>query len=114
MLVDNVHWLKGKGITFDMILCDVIPVHSGEEGEDYKKLKRGFQKGVLKTLKAALIPNATERIRNKVERWRGIPFGLTGLPGQYAPAIGRRLQKFGTLVNPRVHADFFHLFGIGG
>ena len=29
VLLDNVHWLGGKGITFDKILCDVVPSRSG-------------------------------------------------------------------------------------
>jgi hypothetical protein len=89
------------------ILDDVVPTPSGDEGGDFEKLKRGLQSAALRAIKAAVRPPATERMRYKLERWRSIHFGLTGLPGHFAPMIVRRITKLGKLVNPRVHAATF-------
>ena len=66
-----------------------------------------MQSAVLRALKAAMKPNATERMRNKITRWRESPLGAHGLPGHMSPVILRRIVRLGQLVNPRVHAAVF-------
>ena len=107
VLIDNMQWLKSKGITRDKILSEVVPSPSNDERADFLKAKKGMQRAALKALKAVVKPDATERIRHKIERWRNIPFGISGLPGYFTPVIGRRMRGLAKLVNPRVHAAVF-------
>jgi hypothetical protein len=108
VLVDNVHWLKGKGITAPSVFSEVTSQNGPYYGDDdMRKIKRGFQRYALMALKRIQSPNAVERIRHKVERWHDIMWGLSGHPGHYSPRIARRLVQLASLVAPRVHAAVF-------
>ena len=77
------------------------------DSDTTKKQKRLFQKTALANIKRAHTPNAVERIRRKVERWRGKPYALYGQPGRYSVVIHKRLQMLSTLLTPRVNAAVF-------
>ena len=108
ILVENRRWCAGVGVDSRKLFAviNVAPLLSWED-RDLCKAKETFQKEALLALKRALSPQAVERIRNKVERWRGLPFGLTGLPGHYGNRILKRLHMLKTLVAPRVHSAVF-------
>ena len=107
-LVDNIHWLQGKGISSKQVCQDVVghrsPIWSGE---DVEKVKHHFQRQALTLIKKVLLPDATARIRHKFARWHNITFGISGLPGIYSHTTLRRLQHLSKLVPPRVHAAVF-------
>lgn len=107
ILVENVEWLRGKGISSSTLYAEIVSHDVRWSEEDVSKIKRDFQRTALRILKKKVAPNAIERIRWKVERWRGLPFGLYGLPGHYSPRIFRRLADLAALVAPRVHAAVF-------
>ena len=75
--------------------------------EDMDKVKRSFQSQALRNIKSVHAPNAEERIRSKVDRWRGLYYGLQGIPGRYAPCMAQRIIHWGKLVPPRVQAAVF-------
>jgi len=107
VLVDNIQWLKSKGITTSSIYPKIIPNGAICSAEDVCKIKRELQRYTLRAIKDAIGPQVVERIRNKVERWRGIHYGLSGLPGKYSPMIAKRITRLAKLVTPRVHAAVF-------
>ena len=82
VLVDNIQWLKSKGITTSSIYPKIIPNEAIWSAEDVCKIKRELQRYTLRAIKDAIGPQVVERMRNKVERWRGIHYGLSGLPGK--------------------------------
>jgi hypothetical protein len=51
--------------------------------------------------------DSVDRIRNKVARWSGIPFGLPGVQGIQTRLMHKHLKALGLLVAPRVHAAVF-------
>jgi hypothetical protein len=102
-----VHWLKGNNITSFSILNDIGTSSSLDDEDELRKYKKEFQRYALKAIKLSKSPPAIERIRYKVDRWHGMTYGLTGLPGHYSPLIATRLVNLGKLVAPRVHAAVF-------
>ena len=107
VLVENVQWLKSKRITSVSIFAQIVPHGGSWSVEDVSKIKRELQRYTLRAIKDAEAPRVVERIRNKVERWRGISYGLSGLPGHYSNRMARRIIHLATLVTPRVHAAVF-------
>ena len=107
VLVENVWWLGGKNISADLVIRDILKGGQPNTKEDLDLIKRSFQSQALKHIKKVESPNAVERIRSKVERWRGKYFWLTGLPGRYSPCIAKRMTRVGGLVPPRVQAAVF-------
>lgn len=108
VIVDNIYWCKNKGIHCKDILAAINsdPIRDWGQ-EDITKAKNSFQKLVVQHIKQRELPNAIERIRSRTARWRGIPFGLSGLPGIICRRMHKRLHLLGTLVPPRVQAAVF-------
>ena len=107
VLVDNVNWLKSHGITASALYSRIVPGDVAWTAEDVRKVKREFQQSALKAIKLACPIRVVDRVRHKLERWRGIQYGLSGSPGRYSPQIVRRIQQLSKLVTPRVHAATF-------
>ena len=108
VLIENAQWLQSKGITASSICCDITA--SSAQHFDVKelgKIKSQFQSHALRAIKRVVAPNAVERLRYKLSRWHGIPFGISGAPGRYCLGISRRLQYLSSVVNPRVQAAVF-------
>ena len=74
---------------------------------DVKRIKGTFQSQVFNLLSNLNAPNAHERIRHKLGRWRGVPFGLSGLPGHYTQQVHNVLLHISKETPPRVHAAVF-------
>jgi hypothetical protein len=107
VLVGNIQWLKSKGITSTSLYATITSNKAILSGEDVCKIKKELQRYALRAIKDANAPKVVERIRNKVERWRGTAYGMSGLPGQYSRKIARRIIHLAKLVTPRVHAAAF-------
>jgi len=107
VLVDNIQWLKGKGITSTSIYTKITSNDLIWSGDDVRKIKRELQRYALRAIKEADAPQVVETIRNKLERWSGKYYGLSGVPGHYSPRIARRIVHLAKLVTPRVHAAAF-------
>ena len=106
-LVENVRWCNSKNITVNSILDDIGTVDNHGVDEAFCKVKREFQKNALKAIKKVDAPDPVERIRHKMERWRGITYGISGNPGQYSNCMARRIKSLASLVTPRVQAAVF-------
>jgi len=107
VLVDNARWLSGKGISASNIISEISAGATVNNREQVDKIVRTFQKVALKAIKDVHAPDVVERIRYKMDRWDGWPFGLTGLPEHYGRQMARRIAKVGQLVPPRVQAAVF-------
>ena len=107
VLVDNVHWLKGKGIVAKNLFHQFVSNPDVWSDEEFQKLRKGLQRVALVAIKALDFESPSTRIREKVERWRQVGWGITGNPGQYCRQIHRRLQALSKLVPPRVCAAVF-------
>ena len=107
-LVENRQWCAGIGVTTASIFAAIhdSPISSWEDKE-IKKVKGIFQKEASVALKLAMAPQAVERIRSRVERWRGIPYGLSGVPGHYSRHMHQRLHMLKRLVAPKVIGAVF-------
>ena len=107
VLVENVRWCKSKNICARSVLNEISLVDSHDEADAMNKIKREFQRNALKAIKMVNPQRPIERIRGKMERWRGVPYGISGLPGHYSISMARRIKLLATLVPPRVHAAVF-------
>ena len=108
VLVDNMQALLRRDIDPWRLYKEIVAQpHEQWDGNSVKKIKRQFQNIAFKTIKRLQAPDPCERIRNKLERWRGVPYGLSGLPGHYARAIHRRLHLLAGLATPRIRAAVF-------
>ena len=107
VLVDNADFLKSKGITTASICMTIAGNEAPWDKDEVGKIFGEFQKTALRAIKKTEIPNAIERIRSKVDRWRNVAYGLSGLPGHYSPLIARHLVSLGKIATPRVHAAVF-------
>ena len=107
VLVENTHWLKGKGI----VAQDLFKQFAADErvwtGDEFERLKKGFQRVAHVAIKNLSAGHPSTRIRAKVERWRDMEWGITGHPGVYSRQIARRLGMLSGLVTPRVQAAVF-------
>ena len=107
-LVDNARWCQSKGITVQGLCREIISSSDAlQDDSAVDKIKRLFQKHALVAIKGVLVPNAVARLRAKVDRWHGIPYGITGSPGVYSPVILRRLRQLARITTPRIHAAVF-------
>ena len=107
-LVFNSRWLAQNSIHAPDIIAEILGHRARSwDAEDMAKIKNKFQKTAVAAIKQLFAPPARARIRAKLERWRGVPFGLTGQPGQYMYSIHRRLLLIAKEVPPRVHAAVF-------
>ena len=107
VLVDNMHWLKSKGITSMSLYAKITTSEAIWTGEDVRKIKRDLQRVALSAIKDTEPPQVVERIRTKVARWNGLHYGLSGHPGHYSESIAKRVVYLAKLVTPRVHAATF-------
>ena len=109
VLVKNVWHLEGLGISPNSIYFGLTAKSFREwEDKDLLKVKRGFQRSSLIALKKAAAPCPVERIRDKTERWRDKPYGITGVPRLSASLIHRHLNALSFLVTPRIQSAVFH------
>ena len=109
ILCDNANLLKTKGIQPGDIYQSIANKHfSLWDSDDMKKIRSQFQKTVVAKLKSVSAPNAQARLRHKVRRWHGIPYGLQGLPANTCGQIHEHLSALSKLVAPRVHSAVFH------
>ena len=108
-LVHNVRRLQGIGINSQDIFCKIThkPLHEHTH-EDLGKIRAEFQKEVVKAIKTKQAPDAIQRLRHKLERWRNILYGIPGPPGIYCRQIHRRLHELAKIVPPRVHSAVLH------
>jgi len=108
VLTDNFHYMQGIGIGPTAIYKELSgkPIASWD-GDDMKRVKKCFQRATLRMLKAHNAPQPVERIRQKTDRWRNCPYGLTGHPGLSAPLIHKHLSKLAKLTPPRIRAAVF-------
>ena len=107
VLVDNVRWLKGKGVVAQDLFQQFVSHPDVWTREEFERLKKGLQRAAAAAIKALVAEHPSSRIREKVERWREMEWGITGNPGQYSHQILRRLRSLTKLVTPRVCAAVF-------
>jgi len=107
VLVENINFPKGKGITTSSIYASITSQNDHWSEEQVDKIKCEFQRAAIRAIKAKEAPNRVARIRHKVERWQGVPYGLFGLPGHSSPLIARHLALLAKIATPRVHAAVF-------
>jgi len=108
VLVDNMQALLHRDIDPWRLYKEIAAQpHEQWDGNSVKKIKRQFQNIAFKTIKRLQAPDTCERIRNKLERWRGVPHGLSGVPGHCARAIHKRLHLLAGLATPRIRAAVF-------
>jgi len=107
-LVDNVRWLKSQGIDALGLCAQFTASEHVWTGAEFDHIKSGFQRAAHVAIKALLAPQPVQRIRDKLERWRGIDWGISGHPGVYSHLVAKRLRMLSGLVTPRVQAAVFN------
>jgi hypothetical protein len=108
-LVRNVHALQQIGVHADDIYRGITRKHPNDlSHEDLGHIYTSFQREVVRAIKKKQAPDVCQRIRHKLERWRDIPYGITGAPGIYSRIIHRRMHALAKIVPPRIHSAVLH------
>jgi len=109
-LVENSRELEKINVHASAIIAKIVGHNSRNwDDDDMTKIKSQFQKNAVTMIKQHSAPSAPCRIRDKVDRWRGKPYGLKSLPGHYMYSIHEHLHCISKELPPRVHAAVFRV-----